>query len=179
MMCSTPASRFLLATSKYVAKPSNLVVTNSYVVFPNKPKSIQSVSSEKATAIPKWLMDVITQLEAEAKKLQEEVDNTFHTIQDQNNKIKMLHDEIVVLHEEQGQNTKNMAEIHTSLHSLSSMVTEVVGRLEMINVAPSSVGNVKPIATKLTTTEKKHHGKPFVAGEVTFINERGQYMECK
>lgn len=164
---STPVSRFSLTTSKPIAIPSpNLQAPL------NGSKSIQSALNGKAAAIPKWLMDVITQLEAKARRLQEEVDNTCHMIKDQNVEIKVLCNEIANLHEAQGQNTKDMGEICTGLESLSSRVTEAVGRINTINTAPP--GDVKLIVAKPITT-KKHHGKESATGEdsgMTFINKR-------
>ena len=171
-MRSTPASRFSLTTSKpNFAIPSNLTVPNLQAP-PNGPKSIQSASNGRAAAIPRWLTDAITRLEAEARRLQEEVDNTRHTIKDQNVEMKALRDEIATLHEAQGQNTKDVGEIRTGLESLSSTVTEVVGRIDTINAAP--LGDVKPIVAKPITT-KKRRGKESATGEnsgMTFINER-------
>ncbi|KAF8433343.1 hypothetical protein L210DRAFT_3507097 [Boletus edulis BED1] len=172
LMHPAPASRFSLTTSKRVAKPSNSTATNLQAAFPNGPKSIQSVSNGKAATIPKWLTDTITQLETEAQRLQEEVDNTHNMIQDQNSEIRMLCDEIATLHEAQDQNTKEVGDIHTGLQSLSSMVTEVVGKLETINMASLSLGDMKPVVTKPITEKKLHHGKQSGTGEVTFINKR-------
>ncbi|KAG8221452.1 hypothetical protein J3R82DRAFT_1655 [Butyriboletus roseoflavus] len=88
----------------------------------------------------------------------------------------MLHDEIATLHEAQGQNTKDMKEIHTGLQSLSSMVTEVIGRLETINLNMASLSDMKPVVAGNPITEKKHWSKQSATnGEdsgVTFRNER-------
>ena len=64
---------------------------------------------------------------------------------------------------------KDVGEICTGLQSLSSTVTEVVGRLEMINAAPPSLGNVKLIVAQLIT-RKNCHIK--LEDEMIFINER-------
>lgn len=106
-------------------------------------------------------MDAITQLKAQAQRLQEEVDSNHHTIQDQNGKIKMLHEEIATLHEAQGQNMKDMGEIHTGFQNLSLTVTDIVGRLETINVAPLSLSNVKSVKCCVK-----------LEGKATFVNKR-------
>ncbi|KAF8551361.1 hypothetical protein OG21DRAFT_1524511 [Imleria badia] len=77
-----------------IATPSSSksAVTNSQAPPLNGlgPESIQSASKGKAATIP---------------KLQEEVDNNNHTIQDQEGKIKTLRDKIATLQEAQGQHT--------------------------------------------------------------------------
>jgi regulator of replication initiation timing len=152
-----PASRFSLASKAITTRPN------------------VTARQAPSTAPAKWLTDTITRLEAEVQKLQEQLDDTKCTIQVQSTKIKTLRVEMNALHKAQSQNKKEIAGTHTNLQTISAAVTDVVGRLETIDVNMNA--EAKPIVERMRLKCKHEYthyewrdDPPYKGGGVVWIS---------